>query len=88
MAQCLQQAESAPIGQAFIEAALSKARTTPSLLAFSSICAVASQVVTSRGDSNFFSVSGAFLSAIIVSFYYLDIYLTVNQKNPTLFMGF
>jgi hypothetical protein len=47
MEQCLQHAESAPIGQAFMLAARWKAVSTPSLSAFFSIWAVASHVVTS-----------------------------------------
>jgi hypothetical protein len=61
MAQCLQQAESAPIGQAFISAARWKAVSTPSRSAFSNIWAVALQVVTSlifkEALSFFFSLS-------------------------------
>jgi hypothetical protein len=47
MEQCLQQAESAPMGQAFMFAARSKAVSTPSRRAFSSIWAVASHMVKS-----------------------------------------
>src|SRR6056297_3392302 len=53
--QCLQHAESAPIGHAFMLAARSKAVSTPSFLAFSSICAVASQMVASFKLRTFFS---------------------------------
>jgi hypothetical protein len=38
MVQCLQQAESAPIGQGFMAAARSNAVSTPSFWAFLSIC--------------------------------------------------
>jgi hypothetical protein len=54
MAQCLQHAESLPMGHAFMLAALSNAVSTPSFLAFSSICLVASQIVTSLMSISFF----------------------------------
>jgi hypothetical protein len=47
MAQCLQQAESAPIGQGLIAAARSNAVSTPSIWAFLSIWAVDWQIVQS-----------------------------------------
>jgi hypothetical protein len=65
MEQCLQQAESAPMGQAFMLAARSKAVSTPSLWAFRSIWAVASQMVTSLGLISF-KVS-VFLASILFS---------------------
>jgi hypothetical protein len=47
IAQCLQQADLAPIGHGFIPAARSKAVSTPSACAFLSICAVDLQRVQS-----------------------------------------
>ena len=50
MKLCLQQGDSAPMGQAFMLTARTKAVSTPSLRALVSIWAVASQVVSSRGS--------------------------------------
>jgi hypothetical protein len=64
------------MGQAFILTALSKAVSTPSRLAFSSICAVASQVVRSLILISFF-VEMVSLSAI----YFLLHGILVNGLN-------
>jgi hypothetical protein len=77
MEQCLQQAESAPMGQAFMFAARSKAVSTPSRRAFASICAVASQVVKSRTSISFFLVGltiffSAMVSPLLGKHYGLD----------------
>jgi hypothetical protein len=65
MEQCLQQAESAPIGHAFMVNARWKAVSTPSLSAFLNIWAVASQVVASLMFSAF--VSRVFVFSMLSS---------------------
>jgi len=67
MEQCLQHAESAPIGHAFIFAARSKQSSTPSFLAFFIIWAVASQMVTSLVSRILLTTVFDFCSGIISS---------------------
>jgi hypothetical protein len=64
MAQCLQQAESAPMGQAFMSAARCMAVSTPSSAALRNICWVDLQVVTSAIGNSFFFFS--FTSSAII----------------------
>jgi hypothetical protein len=70
MKQCLQHAESAPIGQGFISAALLKTVSTPSEAAFCSIWIVDSQVVMSRKFTTFafFSFSSDIVILLRIEF--------------------
>jgi hypothetical protein len=80
MKQCLQHAESAPMGHAFMFWARSNAISTPSLRAFNNICWVAEQVVKSLTGTSFFSffLIGSFFTGIVPPFMEKVSYLNIT----------